>query len=484
MNQKIDHLFLKYQNLSAPVKAAFWFTVCSILQKGIALLSTPIFTRLLTTSQYGVYTIYQSWYSIVTIFATLSLAGGVYNNGLTKYPEDKLRFTSSLQGLSTTVTTILFLIYIFNITFWNTVFGLSTIFIVAMFIECLFVPAFSFWSTGQRYNYEYKKLIVITLIMALGSPIIGIITVLETNYKAEARVLSYVLVQVAIGLIFYIWNFIKGKIFYHKSYWKFALAINLPLIPHYLSMTVLNQADRIMIDKMVGSGEAAIYAVAYTVSSMMTIITTAINNSFIPYTYKCLKSGEYNNIRKNANVLLMLVGFACIVAMAFGPELIKIVATEEYYDAIWIIPPVAASVYFMFLYPLFANVEFYYEKTIYIMIASGIGAILNIVLNYFFIPYFGYYAAGYTTLFCYILFAFAHYYFQKRVLNENIKNGYSIYDVRFVIILSVGILITMIFMTVIYRYRFLRYGVIAIGCSICFIMKDKILKILQEIKKM
>ena len=36
----------KYIEMSAPVKAAFWFTVCSFVQRGISMLTTPIFTRL------------------------------------------------------------------------------------------------------------------------------------------------------------------------------------------------------------------------------------------------------------------------------------------------------------------------------------------------------------------------------------------------------------------------------------------------------
>lgn len=80
-----------------------------------------------------------------------------------------------------------------------------------------------------------------------------------------------------------------------------------------------------------------------------------------------------------------------------------------YHTAIWTIPPVAMSVYFMFCYDLFAKFAFYYEKTKLIMCASVIGAVLNIVLNYIFINAFGYVAAGYTTLVCYVIYSVAHY---------------------------------------------------------------------------
>lgn len=80
--------------------------------------------------------------------------------------------------------------------------------------------------------------------------------------------------------------FYKGKCFFNKRYWKYALLFNVPLIPHYLANYALGQSDRIMIGKLIGSSEAAFYSVAYTISMMMMLIISAINNSFIPYLYK------------------------------------------------------------------------------------------------------------------------------------------------------------------------------------------------------
>lgn len=483
MNSIVTNGINSYKRLSEPVKASLWFTVCNIVQKGISLFTTPIFTRILTTEQYGIYSVYQSWYSIILVFATLNLYAGVYNNGLTKYSEDRDSLTSSFQGLSTTVTLCLFVVYISNMTFWNDILNLSSLFMFAMFIELLFVPAYSFWTVKQRYDYKYKMVVLVTIILAIGSPLLGIITVLSTTYKAEARVLSYVFVQVIVGLIFYIYNAFKGKTFFKAQYWKFALVFNLPLIPHYLSMTLLNQLDRIMISRMIGSSEAAIYSVAYTVAMMMNIITSAINNSFIPYTYKSIKKKDYKGIKISSNFLLVLVGSICIVAMAFGPEVIKLFATEEYYDAIWVIPPIAASVYFMFLYPLFANIEFYFEKTKLIMVASCLGAMANIILNYIFINIFGYYAAGYTTLVCYILFAFAHYIFYKKILKVNIPELSNLYDMKFILGFSIVVIIGMIGMTMTYKNIIIRYSVILILFIIIFIKKKQIVESAKMLKK-
>ena len=464
----LDKVMQKYKKVSAPVKASIWFTVCNAIQKGISLLSTPIFTRLLTPEQYGTYTVYQSWYQIISIFATLNLFYGVFNNGMTKFPNDKRTFTSSMQGLSTTLTVALFCIYLIRPSFWNELLELSSLYVFAMFAELLFAPAFNFWAAYERYDYKYRKLVVVTIIMAIGSPLLGIIAVINTEYKAEARVLSFVLVQVCIGLIFYIFNAYKGKRFFHKEYWKFALVFNIPLIPHYLSSTILNQADRLMISSMIGKKEAAIYSVAYNVGTMMTIIVTAIHNSFTPYMYKNIKGNNLAGIRKNSKPVILIVGLACVAAMVFGPEIIAIFADKDYYEAVWVIPPVACAVFFKFLYPLFSNVEFYYEKTGFVMVASCIGAVANIILNYIFIPIFGYLAAGYTTLFCYILYSFAHYVFQRKVLRD-VGIEQPIFDLKYILLFSSVILVIMVLLLFLYRNYWIRYGA-ALVLGIVFIV--------------
>ena len=103
----MNKIIQKYKNSNVAIKAALWFTICNLLQKGITMISMPIFTRLLSTEQYGVLTIYNSWYSIISIIVTLNLAGGVIFNAMTKYEDDKDRFISSMQGLSTLILSLI-----------------------------------------------------------------------------------------------------------------------------------------------------------------------------------------------------------------------------------------------------------------------------------------------------------------------------------------------------------------------------------------
>ena len=91
----------KYRSLGEPVKASLWFLICGFLHKGIAFLTTPIYTRIMTEAEFGRANIYISWYNIITVIATLQLAAGVYMRGLVKNEEDADAFSSALLTLST-----------------------------------------------------------------------------------------------------------------------------------------------------------------------------------------------------------------------------------------------------------------------------------------------------------------------------------------------------------------------------------------------
>ncbi|MDU7632987.1 MAG: oligosaccharide flippase family protein [Lachnospiraceae bacterium] len=466
----IKQLRSKYLNMSSEIRASFWYTICNIINKAIALLATPIFTRILTEEQYGTFAIFQSWYSIIIIFTSLNIFLSSYQRGILLYKSDINRFTSSQLSLTTTITVLFSIIYIFNIDFWTKVLELSPILMVAMFIQLFTMPALEFWSTKERFNYRYRKYVLITLLMNILSLGCGVIAILNSELKVEARVYSDSFAKVLFAGTIFVIIMYKGKTFFHKEYWRYALVFNIPLIPHYLSNYILSQSDRLMIGRMVGNREAAFYSIAYTISTMMTLIMTAINSSLTPYIYKAIDEEREKSIKKVTEPVIILIAGLCILTMGFAPEVILVFAGGKYMEAVYVIPPIAASVFFIFIYSLFSNIEYFYRKTFFIAIATSISALINLVLNYIFIGIYGYYAAGYTTLICYICLAIIHYIFYKKILNKEMKVFKELYNIRLIVATAIGIIFTMLVMVLVYDFLVIRYGIIG-GISILFIAK-------------
>ena len=168
--------------------------------------------------------------------------------------------------------------------------------------------------------------------------------------------------------------------------------------------------------------------------------------------------------------------------MIFAPELVALFAAPEYKEAVYVIPPVIASYFFVMLYQVVAKVEFYYERTKTIASVTLAAAVLDIILNYFAIPKFGYIAAGYTTLISYITMALFHMAVSYKLAKEkNIQN--KIFSWGKLLLLGIVMILITIFVNLLYRWVALRFLILAAIIIAAFIFKKKIISILYTLKK-
>lgn len=480
----LKKLLAKYHSMSVAAKAAIWFVFCNLMQKGISTITVPIFTRLLTTEEYGVYSLYLSWFNVFSIVTSLNLYYGVFNNALNKIRDKRGRdiYISSMLGLTATLTLILTLLYLPFQDFWSHILGLSKMVIWLMLAELLVEPALHFWQGRQRFEYRYKIMVGITLLKSALNPILGLIFVLlEQEQKATARIFSVVLAEVAVAGTLLVLQAYRGRVFFRKKHWCYALGFNIPLIPHYLSGTILSQGDRIMIQHMVGESAVGIYSVAYSIGMLVQLFTNAINNSITPWMYENLNQKNYRNIRKNINYILLFLAGIIIALCFFVPELVLIFGSEEYYNAIYVVPPVASSVYFIFLYNIFAIPQMYCEKQQFMAVASVCAAGLNIVLNAIFIPIFGYYAAGYTTVVSYIVYSVGHFIFTRRICKKEM-GSFKMFDSSMILLISAGVFLCSIVFIFLYQWTLLRYAIAVVIVGVMGLQYRKIATILTEIK--
>ena len=144
-----------FQNMSVQVKASMAFMIVNFMQKGISFLTAPIFTRLLSTEEYGQVTIYLSWVDLIGIFAMFGLYNNVFYNGITEFKTDKKRFTFSMLSLANIITLLTFIVvwginkYLFRFL------DISDGLILFMFLTFLLEPAFEFWKIEHRFDFKY-----------------------------------------------------------------------------------------------------------------------------------------------------------------------------------------------------------------------------------------------------------------------------------------------------------------------------------------
>ena len=480
MIEKIKALFRKLNNLSPAAKASVWFVISNIALKGMSFITTPIFTRLMAVEDYGATSVFVSWEGVISIFATLSLSGGLYNVAQTKYEDDIEAYTSTMISLTFVASLLVYTAcIIFNI-FVPSVFELNTAYLLFMWIQTLTNAVISFWLMRKRFIYDYKSVIAYTFTNALLSPIVAIIAILLfPEQAAYAKVVGAGIAGILFGLILCAQSYAKGKKFYSGKYWGYALKFNLPLIPHYLSSNLLHSSDKLMINAMVGTAQAGIYGIAHSITGLISIITQAINYALIPYTLQSIKAKNFKGLKNTITGCTVLVAVVCIGVMLFAREGILIFATKEYLNAVWFIPPLTMTTLFAFIYGIVGNIMFYYEKTWQLSVITICCAFVNLVTNYFGIQYFGYIAAGYTTLLCGAIQMISYYFVIKRY-EAHLK---EIIDLKTFFMIIVVYFIFMIY-SMIFTYNFwARIGLLAIILGLVIIFHKKIINLFKNMKK-
>lgn len=481
-NMKFDLKFSnRFRKMPAALKASAIYTSASFLTKGLQFITIPIFTRIMSTAEIGIVTTFTSWQTIISVFATLSLNTGAFNVAMLEYQDKRDDYESSILTLSTLSSSILLLFYLLTSKIWISVLGLSSNLLILMLIGFIFTPAMDYWLARQRYEYEYKKTAVTTLSLAFISTSISVVAVIlaskaGNNDLGTVRIFTMCSVSIAFALPFYISIMRHGHIFFSKEYWKYAITINLPLMFHALAKHILDVSDRVMISSMVGESAVGIYGTLYSISSLSLIIWTAINASLVPYMFEKLRTQDTEKMNEIVFSLLRVYAvFAfCITLMA--PEIVRILATEEYYSAIYMMPPVAAGIFLTSLYNVFANVLLYYKKTVYIMFATLGAALINIGLNWWFIPIYGYIAASYTTLVAYIFLAVFQYVALRYVHKE------TQFPSRHLLLISITTILLILGCNLLYEHAVIRYGVILAIGTFAVIFRKRILLLVKHVK--
>lgn len=394
-------------------KAGGLYLFGNIFDKAIAFITVPIFTRMLSTSDYGYTTTYLSWVNILTVIITLSLGNSI-RSGVVDFKDKKDEYLSSVFALGT-----LSAVVITGLLSIASIIAGKALPLQIVLLCCADAYAISILGTIKwRYMMEMKY-VRRTLLQSVPNIIIIALSVLlisnMENERYLGRIYANTIVSFILAIVYLFVYFLHGKTFYNKEYWKYALTFSLPLIFHSLSNVILSQADRTMITWLKNSSETGIYGLAYQFGMLPLVITTTLENVWIPWFTRKLEQNDKKSINEMVKPYVTVVSIICMGVILVAPEVLKFMTTPDYYSAVYIIAPVVLANFFMFLASVSIDLEYYMKETKTIATNTVVAAIINIVLNYIFIPKYGAVAAAYTTVASYFVSFVMHYIFTKKI---------------------------------------------------------------------
>lgn len=395
-------------------KASTFYFVGTIFNKGIAFLTVPIFTRILSTSDYGIVTTYDSWIGIVSMVLGFALHMAIrssfidYRDQVNKYLTTVILFTVLCSlGMTTIICSLAMLIKI----------AIPLILIVFCLLQSMATAIIEDYSYYLMMKFQYKFRTFLMIAPNLFSTLASILVMLfvcNSELYLE-KIIPTALITLFFGILLVCLSIHKSGFVLNREYLKHGLKISAPLILHGIALNILSQSDRTMITWLANSSQTGIYSLIYNFSMVATVITTSLDGVWIPWFTKEMTVRNVSGINKMAINYVNLMTYAICCLMMVAPEVVKILASPSYWEGITIIPPIVLSNYVIFMYTMYVNVEHFYKKTLRISIYTIIAAVINIVLNFIFIPMYGYIAAAYTTVFSYVVALFLHASYAKKL---------------------------------------------------------------------
>lgn len=411
-------------------KDIFIYGVGDIALKAIAFITLPIYTRIFTPTDYGIW----SFIGTLLSFLTAILALGGESAYARYFFEVK---TLSEQRLITSTWVIFLALWSLGITLF-----------------CLpFTGLLSTWSFGvERYGILFT-LSLLAVPVGIVNGICG--QVLRNQFRpkqftglnALATLLSVScslfgvlvlklgivgvmgggLVAVLLMLPIRLWvvrEFIRP--IFSFVWLKRLLSYGVPLVPVSLAYWIFNVSDRILLGKLSTVEQTGLYAVANNFINTLAYINSALGQAWSPHAIRVYEEQRDQAPRFFGQVLVyILLGFGvlCVGFSAFAYEGLVILSTPPFYPAAAAVGPLAFGAVAFASTQVTAIGITLSKKTHYFSLYSWLSALLNLLLNLWAIPRWGMVAASWTTALAYVSLTVAYFYTSQRFVAIDYDRG-------------------------------------------------------------
>lgn len=411
--------------------AGIGYTVGNILIKGINILTLPLFSRIMSTEEFGVYNVFLSYDAILFVIVGLALHSSIRSANI-EFKGRIDEYTSSITLIYLINTLILLGIVLIFGEFLGALLGFEKTVLYMLILYSTGTAVLTLYNNRISLDYAYKNYLIVALINSVGNVAVSLVLIL-TVFRSQrdlGRILGSALTIIVLMIVLLIAMYRKAKPRFSWQYWRFGLKYSLPIVPHGISQVLLAQFDRIMIRNLVSDAAAGIYSLAGNIKLILTVITGSISAAWSTWFYVEMDNSNRVGIRKRAVQLCGLFAILTVGLMALSPELIYLLGGKEYELGKYVAIPMILDAFVLFLYDVIVSGEYYTKKTVYIMLGTMIAAVLNVVLNYIFILRCGFIAAAYTTLAAYVCYLLLHLILSRRLI------GFFILPVKWLLIYS------------------------------------------------
>jgi len=414
-------------DLHKTVKYASIYAIGVLLNRAVGFIMLPIYTRLLTPSDYGIIELLTLTVDLVSMLIGVGIAAAIikfYYFYEQKKDRNEVVSTAlillSMLYLLGCLLGIIFSKYLsilvfdtienkyffqlmFSTLFFQPLIEIPFIFIKAQQRPLLFVVA----STGKLILQLALNIYFVVILK------MGVLGVLYSTLVASA----------IIGLALVIYTFIVVGWSFSKEKAIALIVFGAPLIISNFSDFILTFSDRYFLKAYAGLTKVGIYSLGYKFGFMFwMIIVIPFFNIWEPQRFEVVKEDEAKVTIQRAFFYfnLSIISVALGISL-FGRDLLRIMSNPSYYDAHKIIPLIMIA-YIIQAWTAFGNFGVIYKgKTKYIAFGTTIGAIAIVVFSFILIPVFSMYGAAIATILAFFIRFFIIYIYSQKLYKLHLK---------------------------------------------------------------
>lgn len=399
-------------------KSAIWYTISTFITKGLGFITIPLFTRIMTTEQFGLFNNFAAWQTILlAIFGLESYA--TLNRARLDFDEKELRsYQFSLLAVGSILTLLLAIVLLLLPSTFERVTALDIKYLFAMILYLLVYPSFAMFQMLQRVQYRYKLSALLSLSASLVATLLSVSLVVFLPDALMGRIVGQYAPFALLGAVFYVWYWKTGGEVRSK-YLAYGLRLSIPLVIAALGSQVLLLGCRIVTQHECGSSEVAYLSLATTVAQIVLLLTTTLNNAWSPWLFDCLKVGAEEKAKSVFHIYMWAMSVLAIVVSLAAPEIVLILGGADYLSTVYLVP----SFMFNCVINLYVNqyilLETYYKNVWTGGIATLFIGVINLVLCMLAIRFFGFQAIGYANIASNIILLITHKILVRYIIKQN-----------------------------------------------------------------
>lgn len=401
------------------LKGAGIFLLANIFDKAIPFVALPIFTRLMSPHDFGLF----SQFSIVVLLAN-------YFVGLTSEGALGVYFFKAKNEYADFVTNAVWIVLV-NFLIFVTVFALfkdtladwaslTTMAILAALINGLFFSLFLFLQTTLRAEGDAVSYGSFQVLRSLTDIGLSALLILKYDLSWYGRVWGIVGANIIWGGFAFVWIYRKNllRFNYNKKVTSQILNFAVPLLPHAIGGWLLSASDRFLVNKLLGPEVNARYAVGFTFGMLVSVLTQSFNQAWAPYLFKELtEATEQAKLKLVKFTYKYFIGILLVALCVglFSSLLLQLFFTQSYQGSSKYIGFISLAFAFDGMYLMVTNYIFFTAKTYILSSITICTGLVKAALTYFMITYHGDVGAAISVPICYFFQFVVTWYVASRV---------------------------------------------------------------------